>query len=121
MASDPAQELEQKVVLSEEISEMNPAGEIPGNSQEEMETLQDSEEPLFEEDTNRYGNSMGNQSILTGNMEDETFHIDLDRKAENLYVVDGLVYYKDAIIRYFTRTGSFTRRTLTGSHYTVCP
>lgn len=37
-----------------------------------------------------------NKSILTGNMEDETFHIDTGRKAENLYVVNGIVYYKDA-------------------------
>lgn len=37
-----------------------------------------------------------NKSILTGNMEDETFHIDTERKAENLYVVNGIVYYKDA-------------------------
>ena len=41
-------------------------------------------------------NQERNKSILTGNMEDETFHVDTERKAENLYVVNGIVYYKDA-------------------------
>lgn len=41
-------------------------------------------------------NQERNKSIVTGNMESETFYVNTERKAENLYVVNGIVYYKDA-------------------------
>lgn len=133
---------------------------IEENTEPEAEEPEEPEEELFEEDTNVYGNTMGNlnnqgffvkygdngyvernlfgqtylidndgnavyikgtdiyslnyydgqiyaiwndedqernKSIVTGSMESENFYVDTGRKAESLYVVNGIVYYRESM------------------------
>lgn len=153
--TETSQEVVQEVT-QEAASENTTHEEIPEPEEEEAK---EPEEELFEEDTNVYGNSMGNlnnqgffvkygdngyvernlfgqtylidnegnaiyikgtniyslnycdgqiyaiwndedpelnRSIVTGSMESENFYVDTERKAESLYLVNGIVYYREA-------------------------